>query len=78
MRLIFATLCMALISISSWAGTFRDDFEDGNWQGWKVFGASLLDEVEEDRFSVVDGVLRMDTRVILAGCRTIRYLGRHE
>ena len=62
MRLIIV-LSVFLLSASAWAGTFRDDFEDGNWEGWKPFGGINLKVVEEDRFSVVEGVLRMDTIV---------------
>lgn len=66
MRLIIVVLSMVLISMSSWAGTFRDDFEDGNWEGWKPFGGRFLKAVEEERFSVVDGILRMNTIVDIA------------
>ena len=52
MRLIIVALSLVLMSAPSWAGTFMDDFEDGNWQGWE---ANAVDGV-----SVVDGVLRID------------------
>ncbi len=28
-------LCLLLVAFSAWAGTFRDDFEDGNLTGWR-------------------------------------------
>ena len=62
MRLVIM-LFMFLISVPAWAGTFRDDFNDGNWEGWKPFGGRWLKIVEAERFSVVGGVLRMDTIV---------------
>ena len=65
MRLSIVILSIVLISVSSWAGTFRDDFEDGNWQGWKTGTGPELDTVEEDRFSIVDGVLRIDARLAI-------------
>jgi hypothetical protein len=51
MRLI-AILSLLMLSVSAWAGTFRDDFEDGDWDGWN--------SNVEDRVSIIDGVLRMD------------------
>ncbi len=51
MRLTVA-LSLFLMSVSAWAGTFTDDFEDGDWKGWE---ADAIDGV-----SVVDGVLRLD------------------
>jgi hypothetical protein len=62
MRLIIV-LSVFLLSMSAWAGTFRDDFEDGNWKGWEIeTGPKIKFDVEE-RFSIVDGVLRVDARV---------------
>jgi hypothetical protein len=34
MRLIVIVLLMSLLAISIWAGTFRDNFNDGNFRGW--------------------------------------------
>ena len=34
MRFILLVLFMSLLSISAWAGTFRDNFSDGNLDGW--------------------------------------------
>jgi hypothetical protein len=62
MRLI-AILSLLMLSVSAWAGTFKDDFEDGNWDGWEPFGGIFLNVVEEERFSVAEGVLQMDTTV---------------
>lgn len=39
-------LFVFLLPLSAWAGTFRDDFEDGNIEGWKRFtvaGTNLSD-----------------------------------
>jgi hypothetical protein len=62
MRLI-TILSLLMLSVSAWAGTFKDDFEDGNWDGWKGLSGGIVDVVEEERFSVIEGVLHMDTRV---------------
>lgn len=48
-----AILYMLLIAISVWTGTFRDDFEDGNWQGWQI--ADLDGGVST--WTVEDGIL---------------------
>ena len=61
MKLTIVALCLFLVSIPSWAGTFRDDFEDGNWQGWEPFrGRRYQNSIDVERFSVVDGVFRID------------------
>jgi len=26
-----------MISLPAWAGTFKDDFNDGNFDGWEIF-----------------------------------------
>ncbi len=51
MRLTVA-LSLFLLSVSAWAGTFTDDFEDGDWAGWEISAV--------DGASIVDGVLRLD------------------
>ena len=63
MRLTITILSLVLLSVSSWAGTFKDDFEDGNWQGWEIGAGPELDTVEKERFSIVNGVLRIDARM---------------
>ena len=60
MRLIVVVMSLVLMSISSWAGTFRDDFEDGDWDGWTAVATLTWDTNVADRVSVVDGVLRLD------------------
>ena len=40
-------LCVFLIAIPVWAGTFRDNFDDGNYDGWTVYNY-----VEERKMSV--------------------------
>lgn len=47
-------LCALMFAIPSFAGTFRDDFEDGNWAGWEIFP-----DIRE-RFSIINGVMRLD------------------
>jgi hypothetical protein len=59
MRLIII-LSLLMLSVSAWAGTFKDDFEDGNWDGWGVVTWDGWNSNVEDRVSIVDGVLRMD------------------
>jgi len=49
-----------LLSLSAWAGTFRDNFEDGNWKGWEAIAKPLWDTNVADRVSVVEGVLSLD------------------
>ena len=71
MRLIIIALSVFLLSLSAWAGTFRDDFEDGNWQGWKPFGGAFIKAIEEERLSVVEGVMRIDA--IVAATDTARF-----
>jgi hypothetical protein len=62
---LICILSVFLLSVSAWAGTFKDDFEDGNWRGWKIeVGPNINSDVEE-RFSIVDGVLRVDARVAI-------------
>ena len=63
MRLVAMIVFLILLSISSWAGTFRDDFEDGNWNGWVPFGGAFVKEIEDERLSVIDGVMRIDAIV---------------
>ena len=47
-------LCILLTSMLAWAGTFRDDFEDGNFEGWmEVFAKNP----EKSVWSVRDGIL---------------------
>jgi hypothetical protein len=48
-----ALLCISLLASSAGAGTFRDDFNDGNWAGWEMIPNN------KQRFSVVDGVIRL-------------------
>ncbi len=45
-------LAVFLLAMPAWAGTFKDDFEDGNWAGWSINGV--------DEASIVNGVLRLD------------------
>jgi ABC-type transport system involved in cytochrome c biogenesis permease component len=35
-------LCMLLLASSAWAGTFRDDFEDGNLDSWQKDQTTML------------------------------------
>jgi len=59
MRLIIV-LSVFLLSMPAWAGTFKDDFEDGNWKGWEVVAKPLWDTNVADRVSVAEGVLSLD------------------
>ena len=56
-------LSVFLLSMPAWAGTFKDDFEDGNWEGWKPFSGAFIKVIDEERFSVVDGVMRIEAIV---------------
>jgi len=62
MRLI-AILSLLMLSVSAWAGTFRDDFEDGNWDGWELFAGHRSNINAVERFSITEGVLHIDARV---------------
>lgn len=53
-------LSLLMLSVSAWAGTFKDDFEDGNWDGWEAIVWENFAANAEERISIVDGVLRMD------------------
>jgi hypothetical protein len=46
--------------VSAWAGTFRDDFEDGNWEGWTAIAKPLWDTDVAEQISVADGFLSLD------------------
>ena len=56
-------LLLFLLPVSAWAGTFTDDFEDGDWEGWKIETDPNINFDVEERFSIVEGVLRVDSRV---------------
>ncbi|MBM3240781.1 sigma-70 family RNA polymerase sigma factor [Candidatus Poribacteria bacterium] len=43
------------------AGTFKDDFNDGDWKGWKVVATDSWDTNVGDRISIADGILRIDS-----------------
>ena len=53
MRLL-TTLAVLLLISSAWAGTWHDDFEDGNLDGWKALVG------ERGRWSVINGELYGD------------------
>ncbi|MBM3239706.1 hypothetical protein FJZ31_25765 [Candidatus Poribacteria bacterium] len=59
MRLIIV-LSVFLLSMPAWAGTFKDDFEDGNWKGWEVIEGGTWDTNVAKQVSVVEGVLSLD------------------
>ena len=44
---IISTFCILLMALPAWAGVWRDNFEDGNLDGWE--GVQILNngEVEE-------------------------------
>ena len=44
----------------TFAGTFKDNFDDGNWAGWTAVATLTWDTNVADRVSVVDGILRLD------------------
>lgn len=48
-------LCMLLFTLPTVAGTFRDDFEDGNFEGWEQY--NFTPGMQCGEWSVVDGVL---------------------
>ena len=60
MRLVTVVLFLFLLSVSVWAGTFKDDFEDEDWKGWEIVAPGSWNTDVADRFSFEDGVLRMD------------------
>jgi len=47
MRLTMIISLMSLLAISVWAGTFRDDFEDGKLDKWQKEVANANGKVEE-------------------------------
>jgi len=49
-----------LLSVSAWSGTFRGDFEDGDWKGWEEIATVTWDTNVADRISVVESVLNLD------------------
>ena len=49
------------MSMSAWAGTFKDDFNDGNWNGWKVVAMDSWDINVADRISIAEGILSIDS-----------------
>jgi hypothetical protein len=51
---------MFLLSMSAWAGTYKDDFNDGNWDGWKLVKADPWSINVNEGCSIADGVLRLD------------------
>ena len=59
MRLV-AVLFLFLLPVSVWAGTFTDDFEDGDWAGWTAIASLIWDTDVADRVSITDGVIRLD------------------
>jgi hypothetical protein len=59
MRLIIV-LFVFLLSMPAWAGTFKDDFEDGNWKGWEAVEGATWDTNVAKQVSVVEGVLSLD------------------
>jgi hypothetical protein len=48
------SLCLLLFTALIWGGTFRDDFEDGDMEGWQQY---LAGGVSEGGWSVSDGIL---------------------
>lgn len=51
---------MFLLSMSAWAGTYKDDFNDGNWDGWNLVKADPWSLNVKEGCSITDGVLRLD------------------
>jgi hypothetical protein len=60
MRSVIVALSLILISTPAWAGTFMDNFEDGDWEGWEVIAGDTWNTDVQERFSIVEGVLRID------------------
>jgi len=58
--------------MSAWAGTFRDNFDDGNWEVWEVVAAGMWETNVEDRVSVVERVLRLEHLNTEPGPRLVR------
>jgi hypothetical protein len=56
-------LSLFLLAVSARAETFKDDFEDGNWDGWKIGTGFNINVDVEERCYIVGGVLRIDGRV---------------
>jgi len=57
MRLTVIVLFMSLLATSAWAGTFRDDFSDGNLEGWMLTFGTLPIVPLESMAKVRNGVL---------------------
>jgi len=60
MRYLFPVfLSILLVSISAWAGTWRDDFNDGDLDGWKMYKGIWEGKLipDEGNWRVEDGVV---------------------
>ena len=60
MRYLFPVfLPILLVSISAWAGTWRDDFNDGDLDGWKMYKGIWEGKLipDEGNWRVEDGVV---------------------
>ena len=58
MRYLFPVfLSVLLVSISAWAGTWRDDFNDGDLSGWKMIKMSRNFFLWEGNWRIKDGVV---------------------
>ncbi len=60
-RLMTALLLAVSLVFAAYSGTFRDDFSDGDLDGWHIFGAP--EPFVPNLVRLEDGYLVMDTRV---------------
>jgi len=65
MRYLFPVfLSILLVSISAWAGTWRDDFNDDDLNGWRMYK-----HVWKDRIIPDDGNWRIENGAVIGGDR---------
>ena len=57
MRIIAAVLCILTLALPVWAGTFRDDFSDGNLDGWQKVQIIDNGKVEEKGGFTTSGLI---------------------
>ncbi|HEX30301.1 TPA: hypothetical protein ENG04_09500, partial [Candidatus Poribacteria bacterium] len=64
-------IILFMLPISVWAGTFRDDFEDGDLEGWKVLNGTwqVKDGELTARHAAISPPARIEWEVaLLADC----------
>lgn len=72
MRCVLVILSLCLLITSAQAGTFRDDFDDGNFDGWEILNFPCTGQ---SKWEVKDGVLWCEVRSI---CSAALVFGDNE